>query len=196
MKEVGKLTVPAMKDFAYPRIHFQDLALPATPTLGFDIFERAITYLWEYDSVIFIGADSLVVGRHLPASPYDPSPPLIVSKDWWTDDGYFSMGNYILRNTPLMGTLIHEYFKAKGEHENEQNCMNAIVKQFPWLAAVLPHRRLNAVPSCVRESKAWQEAYRKNEKIRGLWEPGDFLMHFTGCDNESRVRLIKEVMAK
>jgi len=195
IQDVYAITGPSIKEYALLHGYdFHNMSMTIEGLDGFKIFECASSYVGTYDTVLFIGCDSLVTNPIKPIMEYQCKTPITASLDWWTDSGYFSMGNYILRNTPLFGVLMHEYYLEKGNFPHEQDTINHVCKKFPWLASVLPNRALNAVPEAIRTSKAWSESPRGTEEIRGLWQDGDFLMHVTGADNESRVRILNEYL--
>lgn len=157
--------------------------------LGFKRFEITLIGLECYDLCAWIDGDAIITNPAIRLENIGSSP-LTASIDWWCADGYFSMGNFILRRHPLLQDLKHAYFAEKWHRltdpNQEQNTLNEVWKRRPELVSVLPHGLLNGVPSAVREDPVWAD----RGPIVAPWTEGNFVAHYTGTGDETRLKLM------
>lgn len=149
-----------------------------------------------YDRVLWLDADTVVTNNYCPklsdctagtTGTTDGGECLTVSKDWGVPESgmesvYFSMGNFIWRNTQAGRRLLTAALNLQPKHGNsplweqsaiQQICMDGGPEKHGVL--ILPRRAFNSVP--------------KHPLVPAVepWEDGDFLCHMTAMPHEDRI---------
>jgi len=193
-RPVLEATLPSK--IAYCDRHGYDLHVinfAPDPLLGFARMERTFDISHGYDATLWIDGDSVITNPDIKVEDIAGDTPFTASLDWWTSAGYFSTGNFIIR--PDYAYLEMEYYDEKefflGHECQEQHVMNEMQKKWPDLFTIRPQEILNAVPQRVREDVSWNG----RDPIIRPWQPGDFLAHLTGCGNDTRLKIIRELTA-
>jgi hypothetical protein len=147
---------------------------------------------------MWIDSDSLITNLEIDINMLvDGDHCLYVSRDWgWS---HFSTGNFILRKSKQWETLFDAFREVSQTCNNEQETINTIYEQNiyelrdaikelnrSYLGAVPDFSIYQTVKPAIGDTFPWNEY-----KVIQPWKEGDFLVHITGIDNPTRVRIMK-----
>jgi len=191
---IGDITTPAKKLYASRYFYnfecvrrFEPSTHPSWQKLRL-IYERFNSLAQIYDWIFWMDADGVLtnpdlsVESHIFNCPWYKGEDFIASIDW-SEGSPWNAGHFLIKNTHEM----REFIKACLWHEEEwgnrafwdQSAMQDHIR--PNLMALLPRRKLMAVPRACRDAAPEP------------WEPGDFIAHCTMDDQDARKRIIQEL---
>lgn len=208
MTEIYNLTLPSKQRYA--QRHGYDfmsmLSFGSASQFGFKETHigflralRAFQMTMLYDVVMWVDADAMITNSDMSVDAFglDSNHSLYTSFDWqWRNS--FSMGNFIIQRTNRLQELFNAfvqvgqlYLEGMGE---EQKTLNHIYKasNLSDTIKILDHSYLNGVPKQVETAPCWSG----RERVLSPWKEGDFLAHFTGLDNRSRIDIIRNHFSK
>lgn len=140
---------------------------------------KTCDWLW------FMGADTLIMDQKIDVRKFlDEDYDVIIGKDVYmiNNDSFFiknsAGGNYFIEKTL-------EYNKTE---QTDQHSMEKVIATSPDLKVKIVHNR---------EFNSYFDGVHDNPEDRSVsYQPGDFVLHFTGMGNERRIKLMKEYLNK
>lgn len=209
MYEVLDLTIKSKKN--YSKEHNYDLIIKRDFKhemdkyklgIGFARVICAFNYLNEYDTVMWVDADSIITNNKYPIEYFiNDKQCFYASYDWHANSvgksalNKFSSGNFIIVKTPNTKKFFNEFMKLsqnpkfKIDSLAEQGVLN-YMKENNIMSddiCILEHKFLNSVPKFMIISNIW---VKRIEMLEGIWDENCFLAHLTGCNNSDRIKIL------
>jgi hypothetical protein len=163
--------------------------------LGFDKIRHILDIMEaneSYDWIYYCGCDTLITNFNILLEDLaDNDFHLIIANDvnGWNAD------SFLIRCSPegrdFMQRVLAEEPRLKSHVWAEQMGMIELGERLPHLVKVLPQKMLN---SCQYDLYGFSGLVLDKLGNPGEWTPGDFLIHWSGCGLQQRLKLAEKYL--
>jgi hypothetical protein len=188
-RPVADLTIPIMEEYA--KIHSYELIigenLPIKRSIVWDRYSIIQENLPEYDAIVHMDCDVMITNMNIRLEEFTGLGYIVISRAV-TEQGIsrFNDGVVFLKNKPetfrvldsIMATPDDDFVKCGQDAMERLYCQGKIPS--PYFER---QKAINAFD---------YTQYSMPETTVGQWTEGDWLIHYPGCNNETRVREITE----
>lgn len=150
------------------------------------------THDWFY----VVGADALVMNFNVPLTTFvDPAFHFIIACD--VHD--YNADSFLMKKSPESIAYLQDImalwpnFKTDGWVEQRAMTDPAVKAKWSHIIKILPQRVLNAYDYTIYPYPTHKAAKDCNGND-GQWHPGDFLIHWPGCDLSKRMQLLHKYL--
>jgi len=204
MEEVFDLTLPSKQRYA-KKYGYDLLSLRSFGSDKHNIFKdthigflrtlRAFEMLYNYDTVMWIDADSIITNYNFSVDDFqiDENHSFYASWDW-NNIGYsFSTGNFIIHKTKNTNNFFNSFLSTgkqvvdSNTGGEEQTTLNSLYNTHKNDIKILEHKFLGSIPSKNMFMGIWDG--RPETKVP--WSEESFLVHLTGITNKNRIEVAK-----
>lgn len=161
--------------------------------IGFLRVLIAFKQLRYYDNVMWIDADSIITNMEYKIEDFILNDACFIASYDWMHFNSFSTGNFIIRKTSNMQSLIDKFISVSqnrlSDVMQEQGALNQIYtesNEYKEMFNILPHKFLGGVPNIVYDTASWSGRW----PLIDPWTPDFFLAHLTGMTAEERVEIL------